>query len=77
MIEPETVLYKVWARDKPVSLGGSEDLIAEIVLKTPLRTSLWGDKNMYFRHTRADDDFRFHPEWVIPDEVNTLLLLGE
>ena len=68
------MLYKVWALDKPLSLGGEEELIAEIVLNSMLNTSLWADKKMYFRHTRFDDDCRYHPEWVVPDEVNTLLI---
>ena len=39
-------------------------MIAEIVLNSELVTSLWGDKNMFFRHQRHDDDFRYHPEWM-------------
>lgn len=27
-------------------------------------TSLWGDKKMFFRHYRHDDDFRFEPSWI-------------
>lgn len=49
-IEPNTTLYTVWARDKPASLGGEEKAIALIITRSELRTSLWGDKHMYFRH---------------------------
>ena len=45
-----TVLYTVWARDKPATLGGVETAIGEIVTKSELTTSLWGDTKMYFRH---------------------------
>jgi len=58
------LLYRVYAKDKPTSLGGQDQLIAEIVLKSELVTSLWGDKNMFFRHQRPDDDFRYHPDWM-------------
>jgi len=43
LVENGSVLYKVYAKDAPESLGGQEQLIAEIVLKSELVTSLWGD----------------------------------
>ena len=49
-IEPDTMLYKVWALDKPASLGGEELLIGEVVSRTQLVTSMWADKHMFFRH---------------------------
>ena len=45
-----TVLYTVWARDMPATLGGVETAIGEIVTKSELTTSVWGDTKMYFRH---------------------------
>jgi hypothetical protein len=45
-----TVLYEVWARDAPSTLGGVETKIAEIVTKSELTTSMWGDTKLYFRH---------------------------
>ena len=69
------MLYRVWAREKPASLGGEELLIGEIVTRTQLVTSTWADKFMFFRHQRHDDDFRIHPEWVTSD-VNSLVLEG-
>jgi len=60
-----TVLYEVWARDAPSTLGGVETKIAEIVTKSELTTSMWGDTKMYFRHARHDDDFRYRPEWML------------
>jgi hypothetical protein len=46
-------------------LGGVETAIAEIVSKSELTRSMWGDTNMYFRHYRHDEDFRFKPEWML------------
>ena len=45
-----STLYKVFALDKPVELGGQEQHIGNVVLESTLETSLWGDKNMFFRH---------------------------
>jgi len=45
-----TTLYKVYAKDAPTSLGGQELLIGEIVLRSELKTSKWGDEHMFFRH---------------------------
>ena len=35
-----------------------------MMLESTLLTSMWGDKNMFFRHQRQDDDLRYHPEWI-------------
>ena len=72
-----TVLYEVWARDAPSTLGGVETKIAEIVTKSELTTSMWGDTNMYFRHTRHDDDFRYRPEWMLEPTHGTFAMVGE
>ena len=26
--------------------------------------SKWADEKMFFRHSRMDDDLRYHPEWA-------------
>jgi len=44
------VLYKVYALDKPLQLGGSEALIGEIQIDTQLVTSYWGDEHLFFKH---------------------------
>lgn len=72
-----TVLYTVWARDAPATLGGVETAIAQIVSKSELTTSMWGDTNMYFRHTRHDDDFRYRPEWMNEPTHGTFAMEGE
>ena len=50
--------------DKPAALGGVEQHIGNLILESTLVTSFWGDSNMFFRHQRHDDDFRYHPEWI-------------
>lgn len=59
-----TILYKVYAKDAPTSLGGQELLIGEIVLRSDLVTSKWGDEHMFFRHQRHDDDMRSNSAWI-------------
>ena len=72
-----TVLYEVWARDAPSTLGGFETKIAEIVTKSELTPSMWGDTKMYFRHTRHDDDFRYRPEWMAEPTHGSFAMEGE
>merc|ERR1739844_565160 len=43
-------LYRVYAMDKPVQLGGTEQLIGEINMDTQLVTSQWADEYMFFKH---------------------------
>ena len=62
-IRQGTVLYEVYAMDKPAELGGSEKHIASIKTKSALTTSNWGDEHFYIRHERMDDDLAIHPEW--------------
>jgi len=71
------VLYTVFALDKPSSLGGTEMEIGEIVLRSQMQTSMWGDKHMYFRHQKHDDDFRYHPEWMNEPTHGTFVMEGE
>ena len=62
-IAPETILYEVYAMDKPTELGGTESKIAQIVTKSEMTTSNFGDEHLYFRHERMDDDLALRPEW--------------
>lgn len=32
-------------------------------MKTPFTTSSYGDKKLFFRHTRMEDDLKLRPEW--------------
>jgi len=56
------VLYYVLAQASP----DSDDLepIGEIKMKGPFHGSKYGDKSLFFQHTRMEDDFKIHPEWV-------------
>jgi len=58
-----TELYKVYAKDGPTELGGTETHIANLVLTSSLTTSVWGDKHLFFRHQKMDDDVDLKPEW--------------
>jgi len=57
------ILYKVFALDRPVELGGSENQIAELVLSSPLTTSRWGDRHLFFRHQTVEDDTSLQQTW--------------
>lgn len=72
-----TVLYTAYAMDMPATLGGVETAIGEIVSKSELTTSHWGDTRMYFRHQRHDDDFRYRPEWMGELTHGTFAMEGE
>ena len=72
-----TVLYTVYAMNAPATLGGVETMIGEIVSKSRLTTSHWGDTHMYFRHQRHDDDFRYKPEWMTETTHGTFVMDGE
>ena len=63
-IPVDSILYHVYARDKPEELGGEWAHIADIKLKSQLQTSYWGDTKMHFRHYRHDDDFLYEPTWA-------------
>ena len=58
-----TTLYKVFALDKPVELGGTEQEIAELVLSCPPTTSRWGDQHLFFRHQTMQDDTSLQQAW--------------
>ena len=54
----------MYATDKPTELGGTESKIAQIVTKSEMTTSNFGDEHLYFRHERMDDDLALRPEWT-------------
>ena len=45
-----TILFHVFAWDRPEALGGTRTKIADIVLNSELHTSLEGDNSLFFRH---------------------------
>merc|ERR1712112_655544 len=58
-----SVLYQVYALDAPEELGGKEKRIADLVLKSRLVTSKWGDEHLFFRHQDMAEDLRLRPNW--------------
>ena len=65
LIPPGTPLFYVYARDRPLMLGGIEKKIATIMIASEITPSKWGDECMYFRHEKYDADLRMRPEWKI------------
>merc|ERR1711874_86918 len=58
-----STLWHVYAVSAPEELGGQEELIGDLILRSPLVTSLWGDTHLFFRHQDMREDFVLHPEW--------------
>ena len=63
LIPPGTPLFYVYARDRPLMLGGIEKKIATIMIASEITPSKWGDECMFFRHEKYDADLRMRPEW--------------
>jgi len=40
--------------------------IADVKLVTTPTASMWGDKGLFFQHTRYEDDLKSHPELEEP-----------
>ena len=58
-----SVLWNVYALDKPEELEGKEELLGAIVLRSELVTSHWADTRLFFRHQDMGDDLKLRPEW--------------
>jgi len=59
-----SVLWEVWALDKPKELGGKESYIADVILSEAMTTSKWGDRDFFIRHQSMDVDLLQHKEWT-------------
>jgi len=60
-----SLLYNVFAWDQPSELGGTEQLIGELVTTSPMVTSVWGDSSLFFRHQDMREDVdKYFPEWA-------------
>ena len=60
----EVTVLKVFGWDAPEALDGQRVHMADIILKTPLYTSLAGDSRLFFQHERVWADRRVWPkEW--------------
>ena len=57
-------LYSVYGLDGPTETGGTEHFIGTLQLDGSLHTSRYGDKHLFFRHQRMDDDLEIIPEWA-------------
>lgn len=58
-----SLLYKVYAMNKPCELGGTESYIGDIVTTSVQTTSNWGDKHFFIRHQDFADDVTKQPTW--------------
>ena len=58
-----TTLYKVFALNAPVELGGAKTQIADLILTISSTTSKWGDQHLFFRHQTVEDDISLQPDW--------------
>lgn len=63
LIPANSIIYDVYALDKPLPLGGVEKLIGRLNLNGSLTTSNWGDKNIFFKHQNINKDIKLVPEW--------------
>jgi hypothetical protein len=61
-----TILYSIYALENP---WDSAELIGYLQTTSFFTTSMWGDKNMFFEHTRMEEDLLLHPDWkpYLPD----------
>lgn len=58
-----SILFNVYAWDAPEDLGGQEEFIGDLVLRSKLVTSLWGDTVLFFKHQDMAEDVALRPEW--------------
>jgi len=59
-------LYNVYAVVNPNDPIDQFVHIATISTTTPVTTTNFGDKYMFFEHTRVEDDFIYRPDWADP-----------
>jgi len=62
-ISPGSVIYTVYAMDKPEEQGGQEARVAELIATSTIVPSKWGDQHLFFRHQDMAEDLRLRPEW--------------
>jgi len=58
-----STLYKIWALDRPVELGGMEKHIGDLVLVSNMIASQWADKHLFFRHHDMAHSVKIFPKW--------------
>jgi len=62
-IPESSTLYHILALEEPEELGGVEQHIGDLVLRSEMTTSLWGDQWLYIRHDDEAHDLVIRPEW--------------
>ena len=62
-IAPSTTVYTLYGMDNPRELGGTEYRMGTLRLQGTFVPSPWADRHLFFRHERAADVLRIHPEW--------------
>jgi len=60
-IQEGTTIFEVFAVDSP---GADRQSIGTVTLTSPLKTSKFGDNELYFRHQRMEEDFAINPHWL-------------
>jgi hypothetical protein len=60
---PAGPLFQVYAQSTPAA---DFELIGTLTTLTPLSGSNYADLNLFFEHTRMENDFAYHPEWIDP-----------
>jgi hypothetical protein len=63
-VPANSVLYNVYALDKPTELNGSWKKIGALQLDGSLVKSKWADENLFFRHGYMDYDLNEHSDWT-------------
>jgi hypothetical protein len=63
-LDPNTLLYEVHAQDTPESTSFNH--IGDIWLTSRAVSSNFGDKSMFFQHTRFEDDLYWKASWAVP-----------
>lgn len=63
-VPANSVLYNVYALDKPTELNGSWKKIGALQLDGGLVKSEWADKQLFFRHGYMDYDLNEHSDWT-------------
>lgn len=58
-----TTLFDVMAWDSPPQIGGKQWNIGSIQMTGPLITSKWGDRELFFRHQKLDEDLKLRSNW--------------
>lgn len=59
-----STIYQVYGWDKPQEMGGKEYLIGNLVTKSEVTTTKWGDEELFFRHQDMKADLAIKPEWT-------------